>query len=91
MIQPNTPNNVQQTALYAWVGEDELGSGEVGLKQAMVPAGCIPLVSVNDKKIDRNYILAQLQRQANVYGKPIRLCKYVFVEELITIMPELQK
>lgn len=91
MIQPNTPNNVKETALYAWVGEDEFGSNDVGLKQAMVPAGCIPLVAVNGKKLDRDYIIAQLQRQANAYGKSIRLCKYEFVEELITVVPESSK
>jgi hypothetical protein len=62
--------------LYAWVGEDELGSGEVGLKQALVPAGLIPLVATTRDKMDRPEIVAQLQAQANRYGKPIRLVRF---------------
>lgn len=40
-----TPEPVRKMVLYAWVGEDELGSGEVGLKQALVPAGFIALIT----------------------------------------------
>ncbi len=82
-----TPDNVKEVFLYAWVGEDEQGSGQLGLKQALVPAGLIPLVSVNEKKIDKEYIKDALQSQANTYGKTIRLCKFSFVEELVTIHP----
>lgn len=91
MDQSNTPENVKAVNLFAWVGEDELGSGEVGLKQGAVPAGYIPLVSVNAQKLDRDFIVRQLQLQANAYGKTIRLCKYEFVEEIVTIVPETQK
>ena len=38
--------------IYAWVGEDEYGSGRVGLKQGVVPAGIIPLVAM-DYHLDR--------------------------------------
>lgn len=34
-------------AIYAWVGEDEYGSGKVGIKQGMVPAGIIPLAAMD--------------------------------------------
>ena len=37
-MSANTPDNVKTTALYAWVGEDEMGSGQIGLKQGVVPA-----------------------------------------------------
>lgn len=84
----DTPENVKEVALYAWLGEDEFGSGVVGLKQAMVPAGCIPLVAVDNFKIDREYIQQAMQAQANAYGKTIRFCKFTFVEEIITIEPE---
>lgn len=86
MSQP-TPDNVKEICLYAWVGEDEHGSGKVGIKQALVPAGYIPLVAVDDFKIDRDYIQEALQSQANKYGKTIRLCKFVFVEEIVTLEP----
>ena len=36
---------IETMVLYAWVGEDELGSGEMGIKQAIVPAGNVPLVA----------------------------------------------
>jgi hypothetical protein len=84
LTDEETPANVKKVSLYAWVGEDELGSGEVGY----VPAGCIPLVSIHDFKISREQVIQQLQAQANVYGKTIRLCKFEFVEEVITIEPE---
>ena len=86
-MSANTPDNVKTTALYAWVGEDEMGSGQIGLKQGVVPAGIIPLVAVDGRKMDRDFILAQLQQQANIYGKTIRLCKFEFTEELITLNP----
>jgi len=84
----DTPDNVKEIALYAWLGEDEFGSGVVGLKQALVPAGMIPLVAVDNNKIDREYIRQAMQAQANAYGKTIRFCKFTFVEEIITIEPE---
>ena len=83
-----TPDNVKQTILYGWVGEDEFGSGKVGLKQANCPAGCIPMVAVRQDRMDEAYIVGQLQQQANAYGKTIRLCKFVFSEEIITIEPQ---
>ena len=88
MATSETPENVKKVALYAWVGEDEFGLGEVGIKQGLVPAGCIPLVSIHDFKISREQVIQQLQSQANVYGKTIRLCKFEFVEEIITLEPE---
>lgn len=73
--------------LYAWIGEDELGSGEVGLKQALVPAGCIPLVSIKRDKIDREYILQQLRSQAARHRKTIKLVRFVMAEEIKAITP----
>lgn len=73
--------------LFAWLGEDELGSGEIGLKQAFTFAGLIPLVSVDETKVGQDYIAEQLQKQANQYGKRIKLCKFVFAEEVITLNP----
>lgn len=73
--------------LFAYVGEDEMGSGEVGLKAGVVPAGVIPLVATRRGKIDRADIRAQLQAQVDEYGKPIRLVRYAPVEELFEIQP----
>lgn len=80
-----TPENVTDLPLFAWVGEDEFGSGQVGLKQAF---GMIALVSKDREKIEQQYIVDSLQKQANAYGKTIRLCRFAFVEEVITIEPE---
>ena len=69
-------------ALYAWVGEDEFGSGRIGLKQGDVPAGRIPLVTMDyDRhKIERAPLRATLEAQARTYGKKIRLVKFTFAE-----------
>ena len=72
--------------IFAWIGEDELGSGEVGIKAGMVPAGFVPLVAKDQHKMEP--LQQQLQQQANQYGKTIRLCRYTFVEEIITLEPE---
>lgn len=64
--------------LFAWLGEDELGSGVVGLKQALTPAGMIPLVATTREKMDQDYIRKCLQSQARAFGKTISLVKFVF-------------
>jgi len=67
-------------AIYAWIGEDEFGSGKVGLKQGVVPAGTIPLVAM-DYHLDRlAKLLPQMEAQAAAYGKKIRLVKFVATE-----------
>ena len=73
---------LEDHALYAWVGEDELGSGHFGLKQGVVPAGCIPLVTMDyDRhKIERGTVRDGMEMQARMYGKKIRLVKFVFAE-----------
>jgi hypothetical protein len=81
---------VENMTLYAWVGEDELGSGEVGLKQALCPAGLIPMVACKTGKMDQEYIVQQMQRQATTCGKVIRLCRFEFVGEVIILLPEAQ-
>jgi hypothetical protein len=81
------PDSKPETALFAWYGEDEFGSGEVGLKQGLVPAGVVPLVAVKREKVDRPEMRAQLQEQANAYGKTIRLGEFVFVRQLVELTP----
>ena len=38
---------LEDHSILAWVGEDELGSGVIGIKQAHVPAGFIPLAAMD--------------------------------------------
>ena len=73
---------IDEIVLYAWIGEDELGSGRIGLKQALVPAGYIPLVTMDyDRhKIERGAVRIAMEHQAKTYGKKIRLCKFVMTK-----------
>jgi hypothetical protein len=64
--------------LFAYLGEDEYGSGEIGLKQAQVPAGLIPMVAVRRDKMEKH--IEQLEAQAMLYGKKIYLCRFELVE-----------
>jgi len=79
---------IEQMILYAWVGEDELGSGEVGIKQGICPAGMIPLVACREGKMDQEYLVRQMQQQSNRFGKTIRLCKFTFQEVVTTLEPQ---
>jgi len=84
----SNPQSHTALELFAWVGEDELGSGEIGLKQAVVPAGRVALVATRQDKMMGSQIPQQLQQQATNHGKTIRLCRFVFVEELVTLEPK---
>lgn len=76
-----TAADLKTIELFAWLGEDELGSGEIGLKQGLVPAGYIPLVAVNRAKMENQREL--MERQSAVFGKRIRLCRFIFAEVLL--------
>lgn len=71
--------------LYAWMGEDELGSGEIGLKQALTQAGCIPLVATKKAKMYTNQLPQQLAAQSAACGKTIRLVRFTYAEVVDTI------
>jgi hypothetical protein len=73
----------REVELFAWIGEDEFGSGEIGLKQGIVPAGCIPLVAVKREKMASPQIVNAMQAQAAQYGKKIRLVRCVFAEVVL--------
>lgn len=75
-------DNLADHSLYAWVGEDEFGSGVIGLKQARVPAGLIPIVVMDyhREKAERGAIREQMEDQARVYGKRIYLVRFGFAE-----------
>lgn len=64
--------------LYAWVGEDELGSGEIGIKQGMVAAGMIPLCAIKKEKMAK--LKDRMQLQSDTWGKKISLVRFVFAE-----------
>lgn len=67
-------------AIYAWVGEDEHGSGKVGLKQGLTPAGMIPLVAMSYHLDRLAKLKPQMEAQAAASGMKIRLCKFVMTE-----------
>lgn len=71
-------NTVVSMKLWAWMGEDELGSGKIGLKQALVPAGYIPIVACEPGKIDGGAVRVQMLRQAQQYRKTISLVRFGF-------------
>ncbi len=64
--------------LYAWIGEDELGSGVTGLKQGAVPAGYIALVAMGHHLDRLERVAPQMEMQAAKYGKRIYLVRFVF-------------
>lgn len=73
--------------LFAYVGEDEWGSGVVGLKQATTAAGHIPLVAIESHRdrLESNNVRIQLEGQARRFGKTIRLVRYVPTEVVLEI------
>lgn len=75
--------------IYGWIGEDEQGSGQVGLKRALTPVGEVPLAAIANHldRMTAKYLVAQLRRQADDSGMAIRLVRYVAVEEAMTIEP----
>lgn len=60
--------------LYGWVGRDEMGSGEIGLKQGVCPAGVIPMISIEREKIEKYW--PQAEDQASAYGQQISLVRF---------------
>ena len=64
--------------IYAWIGEDELGSGRVGIKQGVVPAGYIPLAAMDFDAHKLKRLAGQMNEQARQYGKRIYLARFTF-------------
>jgi len=71
---------MKKLALYAWVGEDEYGSGRIGLKQGMTAAGCIALVAMDFDLHKIARLKPQMEIQAAQFGKKIRLAKFELTE-----------
>ncbi len=81
----NIPEKIPD--VFVWMGEDELGSGEVGIKQGLTSCGLIPLVSVSQEKIGQDKIKNQMELQSKSYGKIIHLIRFVAQEVVITVEP----
>jgi hypothetical protein len=72
------PKEVTGLELYAWVGRDEYGSGVFGLKQALVPAGMIPMVAIDQGKLDQYWEAAEAM--AKEFGQRVYLVRLTFAE-----------
>lgn len=80
---------LEEIELFAWLGEDELaqaGTGEIGIKRGIVPAGDIPMVAISRDKMTQDYIVKQMQYWAKATGKKRMLCRFIFfgIEEETT-------
>lgn len=78
-------NNLESIKLYAWLGEDEFGSGEIGLKQAAVPAGMVPMVATSEAKMNQGFIREAMDAQGKKFGKKIVLCRYRIEEVILEV------
>lgn len=79
----DVPEKIQKLELFAWVGEDDQAdrskrTGQVGIKQAMCPAGYIPIVAIQRSKVEM--FAEGMEMQAHHYGKRIRLVRFVAAE-----------
>lgn len=81
-----TEEDKSPLAIYAWVGQDEMGSGVVGLKQARTPAGMIPLAAMAHHLDRLAKLLPAMEEQAKKYGRKIRLCRF----EMVAVAAETQ-
>lgn len=73
---------IRRMQLVAWLGEDEYGSGKIGLKQGLTPAGLIPLAAILEHRDRMDNLKRQLERQAKGSGKRIYLVRFEAVEIL---------
>ena len=73
--------------VYAYMGKDELGSGEIGLKQGLTPAGMIPLVSMHRAKLEHPNLLDQMRHQVDLSSQAIMLVRFLAVEVVRVIRP----
>jgi len=84
-------DNFESIKLYAWIGEDEWGNGEIGIKQARVPAGIIPIVSTKLNKVNQNYIIEAMNIQGKNFDKKIMLCEFHFERVVLEVGDTEQK
>lgn len=72
--------------LYAWVGEDELGSGKIGVKRVVLEKGnhteYNALVTMESDPAKLLHYAPWLEAQTLKYGKKIRLIRFAAVEQI---------
>jgi hypothetical protein len=77
-------NDLKAVELFAWVGEDDRMDGprtdDIGIKQAVCAAGCIPMVAVTVGKMSQEYIRQQMETLAAMTGKKRYLARFTFQE-----------
>lgn len=93
-IPHSNPNSMQneRPVIIAWVGEDEFGSGQVGIKRGFYGNGQPFVMALTEEqdgllKLSDPNIRDGLQGMVNHYGKPVRLMRFEAVEELLVITP----
>jgi hypothetical protein len=72
------PAILTEMSLWAWLGEDEHGSGVIVLKQAQSASGLIPIVATRRAKAEK--FQPQFEAQAKRYGKRNRFCRFAYAE-----------
>jgi hypothetical protein len=87
-----------KTTVLAWVGEDELGSGQVGIKRVLmrIPGFQQPMYAALAFTADQGAkakltdadLRGALQAQADLGGKTLRLVRFEAVEVLEEIKPK---
>jgi hypothetical protein len=73
------PEELENLMLYAWVGPNDAPDATDstwGIKQGVVPAGYIPLVAVDQAKMER--LFPQMAVMAKATGKVRYLARFVF-------------
>lgn len=83
----------EKLTAVAWVGEDELGSGEVGIKRVLLEGQPMALVLMETQrnvmeKLTDEELMRGLQDMVNHYGKPVRLVRLQVVDELQVLLPQ---
>lgn len=84
--------NPHDLELYAWVGPDDQldtgkRTGEIGIKQGLVPAGYIPLVAIAREKMERQ--APQMADMAVLTGVERYLVRFQAVEVIRAVHPTL--
>jgi hypothetical protein len=77
----------EDLVLYAWVARDESETRVARLEKAYTAIGTINLVAMSQDVLMSENLLEALREQANKDGQTVRLCKFVFTEEMMVIHP----
>jgi hypothetical protein len=75
----HVPEELENLVLYAWVGPNDAPGAKDdvwGIKQGIVPAGCIPLVAVDCEKVEKQW--PQMRGLAKATGKVRYLARFEF-------------